>query len=216
MTELVLYDYWRSSASYRVRIALALKGLDYARVPVDLVAGAHRSAAHREVNPQGLVPALKIDDLVLTQSLPIIEYLDETAPEPPLLPQDAAARARVRAIALAIAAEIHPISNLSVLARVAALGGDEARAKWNRDNIASGLEAVEALLDHPATGRFCHGDSPGLADCVLIPQLYNAARWEVATDHLPRITAIAAECAAHPAFKAAHPDNYDPSREAQG
>lgn len=212
----VLHDYWRSSASYRVRIALGLKGIAYARVPVNLVSGGHRDAAYLALNPQGLVPALQIDGLVLTQSLSIIEYLDETRPEPPLLPRDNAARAHVRALALAIACEVHPVSNLAVLARIEALAGTDARSKWNRDNIASGLAAFEALLDHPGfAGRFCHGDVPGLADCTLIPQLYNAVRWGVALDHLPRIRAVAASCAAHPAFVAARPEHFEPLPDAK-
>lgn len=202
----VLHDYWRSSAAYRVRIALALKGIAYDRVAVDLATGAQRGAAHLALNPQGLVPALQIDGLVLTQSLAIIEYLDETRPGPALLPGDAPGRARVRALAQAIACDLHPVSNLRVLQRVEALAGPAARAAWNRDNIAAGLAAFEALLDHPAfEGRFCHGAGPGLADCVLIPQLYNAARWDVPVDHLARIRAVADSCAALPAFAAAHP-----------
>jgi maleylacetoacetate isomerase len=209
----VLHDYWRSSASYRVRIALALKGIAYDRVAVDLVAGAQRSPEHLALNPQGLVPALQIDGLMLTQSLAIIDYLDETRPEPSLLPPHPMARARVRALAQAIASEIHPISNLRTLKRVEALGGAEARAAWNRDTIAAGLEAFEALLDHPAfTGLFCHGNRPTMADCTLIPQLYNATRWDVDYSHLPRITAVANTCAALPAFRAAHPDRFDPAQ----
>jgi len=209
---IVLHDYWRSSASYRVRIALALKGLAYQRVAVDLVAGDHRSPAHMGLNPQGLVPALEIDGLVLTQSLAILEYLEETRPETPLLPAGAGARAHVRAIALAIACEIHPVSNLGVLKRIEGLAGPDARSDWNRENISRGLEAVEAMLDHPGfTGAFCHGDMPGIADCTLIPQLYNASRWGVAFDHLPRISAVARACEALPAFASAHPDRFDPS-----
>ncbi|MFC3529366.1 maleylacetoacetate isomerase [Paracoccus mangrovi] len=212
----VLHDYWRSSASYRVRIALALKGIGYDRVAVDLVAGAQRGPAHLSLNPQGLVPALEIDGRVLTQSLAIIEYLDETRPAPPLLPRDEGARAHVRAVAQAIACEIHPLSNLVVLKRVEALAGPDARGQWNRDNIGAGLAAVEAMLDHPGfDGRFCHGDTPGLADCALIPQLYNATRWGVGFDHLSRIRAVAAHCAAHPAFAAARPELYDPSPKAK-
>lgn len=202
----VLHDYWRSSACYRVRIALALKRIAYHGVAVDLVKGEQREAENLEFNPQGLVPTLEIDGKRLTQSLAIIEYLDETRPEPPLLPSSPEARARVRALALAIACEIHPLSNLRVLARVEVLGGAEARASWNRQNIAAGLEAVEILLDHPGfDGRFCHGSTPGLADCTLIPQLYNATRWGVDFAHLPRIRAVAGSCADLPAFLEAAP-----------
>lgn len=211
----VLHDYWRSSASYRVRIALALKSIAHQRVVVDLVAGDQRAPAHLALNPQGLVPALEIDGLVLTQSLAILDYLDETRPDPPLLPADPAARARVRAIALAVACEVHPVSNLSILARIEALAGADARSEWNRDNICRGLAAVEQLLDHPGfSGRFCHGDRPGLADCVVIPQLYNASRWGVGFDHLPRLSAVARACAAHPAFLAAHPEVVAPKAPA--
>lgn len=206
----VLHDYWRSSASYRVRIALNLKGIAHDRVAVDLVAGAQRDPAHLARNPQGLVPVLDIDGLRLTQSLAIIEYLDETRPQPPLLPPDPAGRARVRALSQAIASEIHPVSNLRVLKRVETLAGAEARAAWNADNIATGLAAVEAMLADAPAGRFCHGDAPGMADCTLIPQLYNAVRWGVAFNHLPRIAGVAAACEALPAFAAAHPDRVAP------
>lgn len=207
----VLHDYWRSSASYRVRIALAIKGVAYDRVAVDLVAGAQRAPEHRAINPQGLVPALEIDGVVLTQSLAIIDYLDATRPAPPLLHGDAVAQARQRAIALAIACEIHPLCNLAVLNRIGDLAGPDARMAWNTDHLARGLAAVEALLDHPGfDGAFCHGDQPGMADCVIIPQLYNATRWGVSFDHHARLMAVARACAHHPAFVAAHPDQVRP------
>lgn len=203
----VLYDYWRSSASYRVRIALALKGISYTRVSVDLVKGEQNSGSFKELNPQGLVPVLNIDDVILSQSLAIIEYLDETRPNPPLLPDCPRGRAHVRALALAIACETHPTSNLKVLQRVENIAGAEARATWNRENISAGLEAFEELLNHPNfLGRFCYGSTPGLADCVLIPQLYNATRWGVGYTHLSRITAVSKATTDLVAFQEASPE----------
>lgn len=202
----VLHDYWRSSACYRVRIALNLKGIPYRPNPVDLPAGEHRAPEHRARNPQAAVPVLDIDGLRLTQSLAIIEYLDETRPNPALLPPDPAGRARVRALAQVIAMEIHPLCNLSVANRIAELGGEAARLPWMREHIGRGLDAFEALLARPDTGRFCHGDGPGLADCCLVPQLYNARRWGLDPGTWPTIARIDAACASIPAFAAAHPD----------
>jgi maleylacetoacetate isomerase len=216
MTDIVLYDYWRSSSAYRVRIALNVKGLAYRAEPVNLLAGEQRSAAHLARNPQGLVPALAIDGRMLGQSLAIVEYLDETRPDPPLLPADAAGRQRVRALAHAIAMEIHPVCNQSVARYAASLTGDEATLKtWMHRFIPPGLAAFETMLGAPETGRFCHGDAVTLADLCLVPQVYNARRWEVALDGLPRIRRIAEALEALPAFAAAHPDRIgppDPSR----
>lgn len=196
---IVLHDYWRSSAAYRVRIALALKGLAYTVKTVDLLAGEQRSAAHLAVNPQGLVPALEIDGIVLTQSLAIIEYLEETRPEIPLLPKHHADRAKVRAVALAIAADLHPVANLRILNRVEALGGLHARAEWNRQTIFEGLAAVEDMLDDGSS--FAFGDSATLADCVIVPQLYNAQRWQVDVTRFKRLARVADVCSQYDAFR---------------
>ena len=204
----VLYDYWRSSASYRVRIALNLAGVEYTPVVVDLLSKAHKSPEHLERNPQGLVPALEIDGLMLTQSLAIIEYLIETRGVP-LLPDEAADRARVRALAHSIAMDIHPVCNLSVVAHLLELtgGGDAVRSAWMQKWIGAGLEAFEEMLDHPDTGTFCHGDAPGVADICLIPQIYNAERWGADISGLKRIQAVRQACDALPAFARAHPDS---------
>ncbi len=207
----ILYDYWRSSASYRVRIALNLKGLPYQTVPVNLLADEHRGAPHLARNPQGLVPALAIDGRTMTQSLAIIEYLDETRPDPPLLPADPAGRQRVRALAHAIAVDIHPICNLSVSRYAASLiGGADATAQWMTRFIRPGLAAFEALLASAETGRFCHGDRVSLADLCLVPQIYNARRWNLPIADLERITAIAAALETLPEIAAAHPDRVKP------
>lgn len=205
MSDIVLYDYWRSSAAYRVRIALNLKGLAYRAVPVNLLTGENGEAANLARNPQGLVPTLEIDGLTLTQSLPIVEYLDETRPAPRLIPQDAVARHRVRAIAAAIANEIHAVCNLSV-ARRASGGEPAAMAEWMRHFIPKGLAAVEIMAAKGRTGGFVHGDAPGLADICLMPQLYNARRWEVDMSPFPVLREIEANCAALDAFERAHPD----------
>ncbi len=213
MTETVLYDYWRSSASFRVRIALHLKGIPFTSVTVNLLDGGQRSESHLARNPQGLVPALAIDGLMMTQSLAILEYLDSRTPRPPLMPDDPAEVARLRAIAHAIAMEIHPICNPSVVAHhAAAFDGDaDDRAAWMRHFIDKGLRAVESLADQSPGGDFLHGDAPGLADCVLVPQLYNARRWGVDLAAMPRLVAIDAACMDLPAFRAAAPDTVKPA-----
>lgn len=204
MSDLVLHGYWRSTASWRVRIALGLKGLGHADAFHHLRKGEQRDAAFLALNPQGFVPALEVGSTVLTQSLAICEYLDEVHPEPPLLPADAVGRARVRAAALAIACDVHPVQNLTVLSRLRGLGlGEEAVTRWARDTIARGLAAVDALV--AGEGRYCFGDAVTLADLCLVPQLYNARRFGV--DLIwPRLLAIEAACAALPAFRDATPE----------
>ena len=195
-----------------MRIALNLKGMPYTAVPVHLVkdGGQHRSAAYRARNPQALVPAFELEDgTVLTQSLAIMEYLDEVQPESALLPADAIGRARVRALAQAIACDLHPVNNLRVLQYVSQQLGISAEQKdaWYRHWVATGLQGLEALLaDHPSTGRFCHGDTPTLADCCLVPQLYNARRFQCPLDAYPTIQRIAAACETLPAFQQAAPE----------
>ena len=213
MSDIVLYDYWRSSASFRVRIGLHLKRIPFTSETVNLLDGSQRSEANLARNPQGFVPALAIDGMMLTQSLAILEYLDARTPEPPLLPADPADAARLRAIAHAIAMEIHPICNPSVVAHhTAAFDGDaDDRVAWMRHFIDKGLRAVEFLANRRATGDFLHGDMPGLADCVLVPQIYNAHRWGVDLGAMPRLVAIDAACMALPAFRAAAPETVKPA-----
>lgn len=204
-----LYSYFRSSAAYRVRIALNLKELPYDYVPVHLMqgGGGQFTPEFRHLNPQGLVPVLEDGGQVLTQSLAIIEYLDELHPEPPLLPSDAAGRARVRSLALHVACEIHPLNNLRVLQTLKRdFGLDEAATRrWYRHWIRTGLDALEARLAEAPQGRFCHGDVPGLADICLVPQLFNARRFDCDLAPYARLLAIDAACQALPAFAAAHP-----------
>ncbi len=208
---LVLHTYWRSSAAYRVRIALHLKGLAFESVPVHLLqdGGQQRTPAFAARNPQRLVPTLQHGAAVLTQSLAIIEYLDEVWPEPSLLPGDATARNRARALAQLVACDIHPLGNLRVLQFLEhAWSLDQAqRAQWIERWIGDGLAAFEVLLARaPQTGAFCIGDAPTIADCALVPQLYNARRFGVSLDAFPRIRAIEAACLALPAFDAARPE----------
>lgn len=203
-----LYTYFRSSAAYRVRIALNLKGLPWEPVAVCLARGEQNAPDYRAVHPAALVPALDIGDAVLTQSLAIIEYLEETYPQPALLPADPLGRARVRAIAQSIACEIHPINNLRVLHYLSdEMGLDEAHKRtWYQHWVDTGLATVERqLAGYPSTGRFCHGDTPGLADTCLVPQIYNARRFHCRLDHLPTVLRIVEACEALPAFQAAAP-----------
>jgi maleylacetoacetate isomerase len=203
----VLFDYWRSSASYRVRIALNLKGIAYERVSIDLAGGAQRDPSFRARNPQGFVPMLEIDGRRLTQSLAIIDYLEATRPEPRLLPADPADAAHVRALALTIACDIHPLNNLRVLKHLTGpLGQDEAaKEAWIARWIGEGFAALEAMAA-PGAGRFLFGGAPTLADLCLVPQMYNARRFGVPLGDYPLLVRADAEAAAHPAFAAAHPD----------
>jgi maleylacetoacetate isomerase len=208
---LKLHSYFRSSAAYRCRIALNLKGVAHEMAYVHLLkdGGQHNAPSYRSLNPQGLVPALEHDGRVLTQSLAIVEYLDEIHPEPPLLPGDAFERARIRAFAQAIACDIHPIDNLRVLNYLKGPMGQQQPAvdAWYRHWVQVGLEACEALLpDGGARSRFCFGDSPTLADVCLIPQIYNARRFKCDLSAVPRLVAIDEAARALPAFAAAAPD----------
>jgi maleylacetoacetate isomerase/maleylpyruvate isomerase len=201
-----LYNYFRSSASYRVRIALALKGLEYDYIPVHLVRREHLDDAYAAMATSRLVPLLQDGDAKLTQSLAIIEYLDETHPQPPLLPADALGRARVRAIAQDIACEIHPLNNLRVLRYLThdlKLSEDD-KNRWYRHWVESGLEAVERqLAAQPA--RYCHGDVPTLADITLVPQIFNAQRFECRTDHVPQVMRVFEACMQLEAFSKTQP-----------
>jgi maleylpyruvate isomerase len=203
-----LYSYFRSSASYRVRIALALKGLAHEQVPVELRQGEQRRPEYRAVNPQGLVPALVDGEQLLTQSLAIIEYLEETHPQPALLPQGPASRARVRAIAFAIACDIQPINNLRVTRYLhgTLAQSDEAIGAWSRHWIETTLAALEPTVAAGA-GRFCQGDAPGLADICLVPQLYNARRVGCDLSAFPTLVRIDEGCRALPEFIRAAPEN---------
>ena len=211
MSETVLYDFWRSSASYRVRIALNLAGIKFRAVSVDLVKGDHKSNQHIGRNPQGLVPVLDIDGCRFTQSLAIIEYLDTTRALG-LLPKNPKDRARVQALSHAIAIDIHPVCNLSVVTHVNGLCGNTegTRKDWMRHFILPGLQAFEELLKGFDQSRFCAGDAPGLADLCLFPQLYNADRWGADYSRCERILGVAEACAHHPAFQAAHSDAVRP------
>lgn len=207
---LTLHTYWRSSAAWRVRIALHLKGLAFDSVPVHLVndGGEQRTANFAARNPQRLVPTLQHGKAILTQSLAIIEYLDEVWPDVPLLPADLLARARARALAQLVACDVHPLGNLRVLQyleHTLQIPAD-ARTRWIARWVGDGLAAFEALLDQRSASNFCMGNAPSLADCALVPQLYNARRFGVDLTPYPVIRRIEAACAELPAFAAAAPE----------
>jgi maleylpyruvate isomerase len=205
----MLHNYFRSSTSFRVRIALALKGVSFAQSFRHLRKGEQRAPDYLALNPQGLVPTLDIDGLHLTQSMAILEYLEETRPEPPLLPKDAGGRARVRSLALMIACEIHPLGNLRVLQDLTSrFGADEAAlAAWFRHWANETFGPLEARLSRDnETGRFCHGDQPTLADVCLVPQVINNKRFNVDMQPYPTIARISAECLTLPAFAGAMPE----------
>ncbi|MEO5793510.1 MAG: maleylacetoacetate isomerase [Rhodoferax sp.] len=206
---MALHTYFRSSAAYRVRIALGLKGLDAQMLPVHLLknGGEHHSAAYLAVNPAGLVPALVDDGQAITQSLAIIEYLEERWPQPALLGSNPLERAHIRALALDIACEIHPLNNLRVLNYLKDEMGldEEQKMRWYRHWTDIGLATVEARLVQTA-GQFCVGDSPSMADCCLVPQVFNAQRFACNLDHVPTVVAVHARCVALPAFQQAAPE----------
>ena len=203
-----LFNYFRSSASYRVRIGLALKGLPFDYTPVHLVSNEQTSEGYAAVSVARLVPLLKDDDKLVHQSLAILEYLDETHPTPALLPADPLGRARVRALALDIACEIHPLNNLRVLRYLThSLGvSEDDKNRWYRHWVETGLETVERQLSaQPST--YCHGETPGLADCVLVPQIFNAQRFNCRTEHVPQVMRVFERCMKLQAFEATRPEN---------
>lgn len=209
---LVLYSYWRSSASYRVRMALNLKGLDYEIRPVHLVrdGGQQFAPDYTRLNPQQLVPTLVHGETVITQSMAMLEYLEECFGQPALLPADAPSRAHVRALANAIACDIHPLNNLRVLKYLVTKAGlsDEQKLAWYRHWTENGLAAVERMLaNNGHTGRYCHGDSPTIADCCLLPQVYNARRFDCDLSGLDRIVRISDNLSSLPAIEQAVPEN---------
>ena len=212
MPKPVLYDYFRSSACYRVRIALNLKSIAYDPVPVNLLENEQKADDNRARNPQGFVPTLEVGELRLVQSLAIIDWLDARYPEPALLPQDADDRAHVKAMALVVACDVHPLNNLRVLKYLSGPLGQpqDVRDAWYRHWVAEGLAALEAMAA-PRAGRFLFGDSPTLADVCLVPQMYNARRFDVPLDAVPTLVAADAEANRLDAFAAAHPDRVAPA-----
>jgi maleylacetoacetate isomerase len=210
MTDPILHDYFRSSASYRVRIALNLKGVDYRAVPTSLLAGEQRSEAYLALNPQGFVPALEIDGLVFTQSFAIIDWLDRTYADPPLIPDEAVARAGALAMTMCIGCDIHPLNNLRILKYLSTELGlrDEIRDRWYRHWVVEGFTALEAMA--AGAGPFLGGDAPNIADVFLVPQMANARRYEVPLADFPTLVACDANCTALEAFAAAAPDRVKP------
>ena len=204
---MILHGYWRSGASYRVRIALGLKGLAYETAAHDLRKGAQKTADYLALNPQGMVPALQDGDQVVTQSPAILEWLEEVHPEPALLPKGSADRARVRAMAALIGCDIHPLNNLRVLRSLREdFGADQAAVDaWAARWIAPGFDALEILVGRHGQG-WSFGDRPGLVDCYLMPQLYSARRFNMALEAWPGLLAVEARALDHSAFGAAHPD----------
>ena len=202
-----LYNYFRSSASYRVRIALALKELEYDYKPVHLPQSEHLKESYAAVSASRLVPLLRDGGLSLTQSLAIMEYLEETHPQPPLLPRDAAGRARVRALALDIACEIHPLNNLRVLRYLVRdlKVSEQDKNRWYRHWVETGLEVVERQLA-AAPAAFCHGEAPTIADCCLVPQIFNAQRFDCRLDHVPQVMRVFEACMKLPAFESTRPE----------
>lgn len=207
---ITLYDYFRSTAAYRVRIALNLKGIDYRQAPVNLLQGEDGETRYRSVNPQGLVPALEVDGHVLQQSLAICEYLDEVQPDPPLLPGDPLQRARIRALAQMVACDIHPVNNLRILKYLTGELGvsEDEKIAWYHHWIEEGFRPIEQMLQSRSeeTG-FCLGDQVSLADICLVPQIYNARRFELDMAPYPRIVAIEQHCLSLDAFERARPEN---------
>jgi maleylacetoacetate isomerase/maleylpyruvate isomerase len=204
-----LYTFFRSSAAYRVRIALNLKGLAYESAPKALLKSEHRAADYLDLNPQGLIPALDVGGDVLSQSLAIIEYLNDKYPDPPLLPPGPLERAHVRSMALAIACDIHPLNNLRVLNYLrSTCGQDDAGVNaWYRHWITEGFNGLEAQVRRRSTAqRYCHGDAASLADVLLVPQMFNARRFETDLTPFPTLTAISAHLESLPAFAAARPE----------
>lgn len=203
---MILHSYWRSGAAYRTRIALNLKGLEYEQHDVDLRARAHKTPAYLALNPQGMVPALEVEGAVLTQSVAILEWLEEAYPAPALLPTALLDRARVRAMAALIGSDIHPLNNLRVLGAVRGLGADQAAVDaWASGWIAAGFDALEQMVARDGAG-WSFGDAPTLVDCYLIPQLYSARRFNVDLTPWPKLLSVEQVAETHPAFIAAHPD----------